>query len=217
MFAGSIAACAVIAGTGCGNKATPYKAPPKLAEGLTACGGGLSLHEAGKEPEAGSLAAKGTVASIDRGEHGIRIALDGGQTFGMSLHKDLEPPVKVGDALDVSIDCSPVARDLVACGGVVLRGGALVAFDREVSAAQGWTITRGPLLERDPHPNYGPTETYALVFTHDGVTATTPLRGCTELRSAQATFRIGGGEIEHLPPRASGSSDFRHFSVVRMP
>ncbi|HEY5920084.1 MAG TPA: hypothetical protein VIV11_00380 [Kofleriaceae bacterium] len=213
-FAGFVATCAVIASTGCGTKATPYTAPPKQAEGLTGCGGGLSIGPAGEAPKEGSLVTKGTVASVDRGEHALAIGLDGGQSFAMSATKDLEAPLKVGDVVDVSIECSVVGWNATDCTGTVSREGALVAFDHGIS---GWTIVRGPLLERDPHPNYGPTEKFALVVTHAGATATTPLRGCSELRTAQGTFRVSGVEIEHRPPRAPDSADYRHFSVVRVP
>src|SRR5512134_2504192 len=115
MFAGFVATYAVIASIGCGTKSTPYTAPPKLAEGLTGCGGALSIGPAGEEPKPASFAAKETVATVERGEHALRIGLDGGQSFAMSATKDLEAPIKVGDALDVSIECAVVGWNAIDC------------------------------------------------------------------------------------------------------
>ncbi|HEY5936383.1 MAG TPA: hypothetical protein VIU61_17145 [Kofleriaceae bacterium] len=203
---------------GCGQKATgvdhariePDKSPP----GLTACGGSLSLLGDWERETSGELVAAGAVASVERLEHGIRVMLEDKRSFVIGVARELSDPVAIGDRVDVAIRCQPVGRDVIGCMGSVSANGKLVAFNTK---PDGWTIERGPLLQRSPHKNYGATSTYGLRFAVGGAKATTPLRGCVELRTADGVFRVSGGEVEHADPRAPDSADTLYFDGIRLP
>jgi hypothetical protein len=196
---------------GCGPKA--YRASGERAEGLTACGGSLSLLGDWEKETSGELVAAGVVAGVERLEHGIRVMLEDRRSFVIGLAGELAPPVAIGDQVDVSIRCQPVGRDITGCMGTASANGKLVAFNTKPA---GWTIERGPLLERAPHANYGATVTYGLQFANGGATAISPLRGCVELRTGDGVFRVSGSEVEHEDPRAPGSADTSSFSAVRI-
>ena len=205
---------------GCGHKATGddrtsgptahIESPP----GLTACGGSLALLGDWERETSGELVAAGAVAGVERLEHGIRVMLEDKRSFVIGLAPELTPPVAIGDKVDVSISCQPVGRDVIGCMGSVTANGKLVAFNVK---PDGWTIERGPRLERSPHANYGATTTYGLNFTVGGAKATSPLNGCVELRTGDGVFRVSGGEVEHADPRAPDSADVFYFSGIRMP
>lgn len=204
---------ASLAALGCGGPKA-IKAEGPQAQGLTACGGSLSLLGDWEKEKPGELVARAQIVSIDRIEHGIRIGLGEERSFVIGLDRTLAVPIIVGDELDVTITCEPVGRDTLGCHGTVLgSSGEVIAFDQ--GATKDWKIVRGPLLERRTHPNYGPTTTYGLQVTYDGSTVTTPLRGCVELTGDGGTFRVSGTEVEHSDPRAPDSADTFSYSVVR--
>ena len=204
----------VAAVLGCGPRAA-VQAQGKQAQGLTGCGGSLSLLGDWEKETTGELVATGPVASIERLEHGIRVGLADSRSFVIGLDRELAPPVAVGDAIDVSIRCQPIGRDVLGCSGTVTANGKLVAFNTQPPAPAGWTIERGPLLERSPHPNYGATSTFGLRFTHGGASAVSPLRGCAELQTPDGVFRVAGTEVEHADPRAPDSADTSSHTVIR--
>lgn len=198
---------------GCGGP-TPIKAEGAQAQGLTACGGSLSLLGDWEKERPGELVARAPIVTIDRIEHGIRVGLGEERSFVIGLDRSLAVPIIVGDELDVTITCEPVGRDTLGCHGTVLgSSGEVIAFDQ--GAPKDWKILRGPLLERRTHPNYGPTTIYGLQVTYEGSSVTTPVRGCVELASTSGTFRVSGTEVEHADPRAPDSADTFSYSVVR--
>lgn len=205
--------------TACGAKTTGVdrtggSAPTASPSGLTACGGSLSLLGDWEREKPGELIAKAAVTGVERLEHGIRVTLEDQRSFVIGVAQELAPPVAIGDRVDVSIECQAVSRDAIGCMGSLSANDKLVAFNVK---PEGWTIERGPRLERREHANYGPTTTYGLRFAVGGASVTSPLRGCVELRTADGVFRVSGSEIEHADPRAPDSGDTFSFTGIRVP
>jgi hypothetical protein len=199
---------------GCGPK--PYLVEGPQREGLTECGGDLSLLGDWEQEKPGELKARDTAATVERIPIGIRVGIKDGQSFVIAQAAQLAPVVAVGDAVDVAIRCEPDGWSSLGCYGRVLANDRVVAFNQLAEATKAWTIKRGPLLERTTHRNYGPRETYGRVFSHGGATVVSPLRGCAELITAEGTFRVEGRETTLGDPRAPDSSDTSSFSVIRV-
>jgi hypothetical protein len=194
------------------------KPTAEQAQGTTACGGSLALIGDWEKEVAGELITKGTVKSVERIEYGVRVELGEGRSFVIGLDRELAPPIAVGDEVDVEIRCQAVSRDALDCSGAVLgANGRVIAFNAKTSGTKDWAIERGPLLERRPQEDYGPTSTYGVRITHGGVSVVTPLRGCVELKTPDGTFRVDGTEVEHADPRAPDSGDTESYRVIRVP
>ena len=182
----------------------------------TECGGGLSLLGDWEHEKAGELKARDKVGTVERIPVGFRVGIKDGPSFVIAQDAQLAPVVAVGDRIEVAIRCKPIGWEAMDCIGYVIANDRLVAFNQLGEATKGWSIVRGPLLERRTSTKVGPAETYGFVFSHAGVSVVTPLHGCAELTTTDGTFRVSGSETTLGPPQLPDSSGTSSFAAIRV-